>query len=72
MSWVRVQNYRCYAADCMELAEKASEVDRRRLVEMAAGWHELATMLKAYMEAHGGREPPYQPVFECGEAKPSH
>lgn len=72
MSWVRIQNYRCYAADCMALAKKASEADRRRLVEMAAGWHELAMMLEAYMEAHPGAEPPYQPVLGRHDIKRSH
>jgi hypothetical protein len=59
MSRVRVQNYRCYAGDCLELAGKvASQRDRHLLIEMAAGWHELASALEAYMDEHDGQEPP--------------
>lgn len=60
MSRVRVQNYRCYAGDCLELAAKvANDRDRHLLVEMASGWHELASALEAYMDEHDGKEPPF-------------
>jgi hypothetical protein len=60
MSRVRVQNYRCYAGDCLDLAGKvANQRDRHLLIEMASGWHELASALETYMDEHDGQEPPF-------------
>jgi hypothetical protein len=55
----RITAYRSYAAECLARAGRAAEpADRQLFIEMAAGWHELATMLADYMEKHPGEEPP--------------
>jgi hypothetical protein len=52
MSQIVIRNYRRYAADCLELAAKTiNEVDRLRLLEMAAGWRHLASAVESRAEA---------------------
>ena len=64
----RIAAYRSYAAHCLELAEKTNDDSVRRvLIEMAAGWHELALMLETYMDEHQGAE---MPVSEFERLKP--
>ena len=64
----RIAAYRSYAAHCLELVEKTSDDSERRvLIEMAAGWHELALMLENYMNEHHGAE---MPVSEFERLKP--
>jgi hypothetical protein len=56
----RVSIFRSYAAECLALAEKTTvDSDRELLMNMAAGWHELATLLQAYMDEHDGEEIPF-------------
>ena len=53
----RVATFRNYAAECLALAEKTTvDSERELLVNMAASWHELATLLQAYMDEHDGEE----------------
>jgi hypothetical protein len=64
----RIAAYRRYAAHCLGLAEKTSDDSERRvLIEMAAGWHELALMLDNYMNEHHGAE---MPISEFERPKP--
>ena len=64
----RIAAYRSYAAQCLELAEKTKvDPERRVLIEMAAGWHELALMLETYMDEHQGAE---MPVSEFERLQP--
>jgi len=43
MSQIDIINYRRYAADCLDLAQRVlSQADRLSLLEMAARWHNLA------------------------------
>ena len=66
----RIAAYRSYAARCLELAEKTGDdAERRVLIEMAAGWHELALMLETYMNEHHGAEMPVS-EFERLNPKP--
>lgn len=63
----RIAVYRSYAANCLGLADKASDDSESRvLIEMAAGWHEPALMVEDYMNEHHGAE---MPVSEL-EPKP--
>ena len=55
----RVAVFGDYAAECLALAEKATvDSERELLVNMAASWHELATLLQAYVDEHDGEELP--------------
>jgi hypothetical protein len=62
-SQIAIRNYRRYAADCLELAAKtANELDRLRLLEMAAGWRYLASALERRMEAASSANDALRPV----------
>lgn len=66
----RVAIFRSYAAECLALAEKVTDKsDRKKLRDMAAGWHELATLLQAYMNEHDGEE---FPIRELDLPEPLH
>ena len=66
----RVAIFRSYAAECLALAEKATDKsDREKLLDMAGGWHELATLLQDYMDEHDGGE--FQ-VSELDLPEPRH
>jgi hypothetical protein len=55
----RVAAYRRYAAGCLARADMAIDPSDRELhIEMAAGWHELATSLADNTEEHDGRDLP--------------
>ena len=63
MSEIVIRNYRRYAADCLELAAKiVNEVDRVRLLEMAAGWHNLASALESRAEAEPSANMVLRPI----------
>lgn len=56
----RVAIFHNYAAECLALAERTTvESERELLVNMAASWDELATLLQAYMDEHDGEEFPF-------------
>jgi hypothetical protein len=62
-SQIAIRNYRRYAADCLELAAKtANELDRVRLLEMAAAWRDLASALERRMEAASSANDALRPV----------
>lgn len=63
MSQIVIRNYRRYAADCLELAAKAvNEVDRLRLLEMAAGWRNLASAVESRAAAEPSANVLLQPI----------
>jgi len=70
----RVEAYRNYAAECLALAKRTpNERERQLLVEMAAGWHELAEMLRKFMDEHDGMEPDYKRLeSQPRKEKPAH
>jgi hypothetical protein len=47
MSQIDIINYRRYAADCLDLAQRvSSDADRLSLLEMAARWYDLAAKME--------------------------
>jgi hypothetical protein len=67
----RIAAYRHYAAECLQWAERATNPSERHLfIEMASGWHEMATLLTDYMEAHDdGEKVPFEDLIKLAENK---
>ena len=66
-----VAAFRNYAAACLARAEMTIDPsDRQFLIEMAAGWHELATTLADYIEEHDGGEPPIDQLRAISIGRP--